>query len=129
MIKPNNYVSLTGNLGKDPEIKRFENNEGLASFSLATSDSYKDKNGEKNTVTEWHNIVIYKGFEIAEKYLKKGSKIQLIGKLRTRSWDDKAGIKKYITEVVVYSFLMLGGKVEQSNENNLDDNVTEDLPF
>ena len=104
-----NQVILVGNLGKDPEVRRLENGATVAKFSLATNETYKDKDGVKQTQTEWHNIVIWRGLaEIAEKYLKKGSLIYLEGKLTHREYTDKeTNQKKYFTEVVGNTFKML----------------------
>lgn len=136
-----NKVILIGNLGKDPEVRHLENGGVVASFSLATTESYKDRNsGERISKTEWHNIVMWRGLaEIAEKYLKKGSSIYLEGKLRSRSWDDKDGVKRYTTEIVVDNLNMLGGKPSSSSSQestgttsvseNSNDKPTEDLPF
>ena len=94
-----NKVILVGNVGKDPEIRRFENNI-KASFSLATSETYTPKGGDKVTQTEWHNVVAWRRLaELAENYIRKGSQILVEGKLRYRSYDDRDGNKKYIVEV------------------------------
>lgn len=97
-----NKVILIGNLGKDPEIRRLENGAVVASFSIATSESFTDKNsGEKKEITDWHDIVLWRGLaEIAEKYIRKGTKIYVEGKLKKRSWQDKEGNTKYNTEVI-----------------------------
>lgn len=109
-----NKVILVGNLGKDPEVQYLDNNTALARFSLATSDSYKNREGQRVDTTEWHNIVLWRGLaEVAEKYLKKGGKVYIEGKLKTRSWDDKDGNKRYTTEIVGDQLVMLDGK-EQS---------------
>ena len=109
-----NKVILVGNLGKDPEVKYLESGIPLARFSVATSETYKDRtSGERKTNTEWHNVVLWRGLaEVAEKYLKKGSQIYVEGKLRTRSWEDQAGVTKYTTEIVGDTMTMLGGKSE-----------------
>jgi single-strand DNA-binding protein len=104
-----NKVMLIGNLGKDPEVRAIPSGVKVANFSIATSESYTDKNGQKVEKTEWHNIVMWRGLaEVAEKYLKKGSQIFVEGRLQTRSWDDQAGQKKYMTEVVADNMVMLG---------------------
>lgn len=104
-----NKVILVGNLGKDPEVRHLENGAVLARFPIATSESYKDREGNRVDQTEWHNVVVWRKLaEIAESYLKKGSQVYLEGKLRTRSWDDDQGVKKYATEVVADTFTMLG---------------------
>jgi single-strand DNA-binding protein len=112
-----NKVFLIGRLGKDPVIKHFENGGAIAEFTLATDDSYKDKQGNKVEQTDWHNIKITfpKLAEVAEKYLKKGSLVHIEGKIKTRSYDDKDGNKRYITEVVVEGFKMLDGKKDSGS--------------
>ena len=108
-----NKVQLIGNLGKDPEVKQLESGKTLAKFSLATSENYKNADGEKVTDTQWHNLVAWgKTAQIAEKYLKKGNKIAIEGKLINRSYEDKEGVKRYVTEVLVSEILMLGSKKE-----------------
>lgn len=110
-----NKVILIGNLGKDPEIRTFENGMKRATFSLATSEAYKDKNGNRVEATEWHNIVCWRNLaDIAEQYLTKGRQIYLEGKIRTRSWEDN-GVKKYITEIDASTFTMLGSKQDDLN--------------
>jgi len=106
-----NKVQLIGNLGNSPEIITLENGKKLAKFSLATNESYKNAEGEKITNTDWHNLVAWgKTAEIVEKYLEKGKEIAIEGKLTSRSYDDKDGNKRYVTEVVVNELLMLGNK-------------------
>ena len=103
-----NSVHLIGNLGMDPEVKEASNGNKLAKFSLATSDSYKNKNGEKVEETQWHNLVIWgKLADVAEKYLKKGNQIAAEGKLNYRQYDDKDGNHRYFTEIVVNDMVML----------------------
>jgi single-strand DNA-binding protein len=104
-----NKVILVGNLGKDPEIHYFSDGTAKATFPLATTEVFVDKNtNEKKSTTDWHNIVMYrKQAEIAEKFLKKGSKIYLEGKLKSRSWEDAEKRTRYITEVIVETFIML----------------------
>src|ERR1700748_1219105 len=103
-----NKVILVGHLGKDPEVRFLEGNIMVASFPLATSE-FITKNGVKEEHTEWHNIVLWRGLaEAAAKVLKKGKLIYIEGKCRTRSFEDKAGIKRYTTEIVVDSFNLLG---------------------
>ena len=106
-----NKVILVGNLGKDPEVRHLESGVAVASFTLATSETYKDRNsGEKKTLTEWHNIVLWRGLaEVAEKYLNKGDQIYLEGRLRSRSWEGESGTR-YITEIVGDNMVMLGGR-------------------
>lgn len=103
-----NKVTLIGNLGKDPETKTLDEKLVITKFTMATTESYKDEKGEKQIVTEWHNIVLWnKQAELAAKYLKKGSKIYLEGKIKTRSYENKEGQKKNVTEVIADQFLML----------------------
>ncbi|MEY4860666.1 MAG: hypothetical protein RL059_365 [Bacteroidota bacterium] len=113
-----NKVILIGNLGKDPEVRRLENGAVLASFSIATSESYVDKqSGDKKEITDWHDIVLWRGLaEVAEKYLVKGTKIYVEGKLKKRSWQDKEGVTRYSTEVVGDEMTILS-KIE-NKENN-----------
>ena len=106
-----NKVQLIGNLGNNPEVITLESGKKLAKFSIATNENYKNAQGEKVTNTEWHNLVAWgKTAEIAENYLEKGKEIAIEGKLTTRSYDDKEGNKRYITEVVVSELLLLGTK-------------------
>lgn len=136
-----NKVILIGNLGKDPEVRHLESGVAVANFSIATSESFKDRNtGEKKTQTDWHNIVMWRGLaEVAEKYLKKGSSVYIEGKLKTRSWDDKEGNTRYTTEVVADNMTMLG-KASDSNSGASNspeapastsafEDDTDDLPF
>ena len=112
-----NKVILVGNLGRDPEVRTLESGVKVARFSIATTESYNDRNtGQRVDQTEWHNIVLWRGLaEIAEKYLRKGNQIYLEGKLQTRSYQDKDGITKYSTEIVGQNMNMLGGR-PASNE-------------
>ncbi len=106
-----NKVQLIGNIGNSPEIITLDSGKKLAKFSLATNESYKNAEGEKITNTDWHNIIAWgKTAEIIEKHLEKGKEIAIEGKLTSRSYDDKDGNKRYITEVVVNELLMLGNK-------------------
>lgn len=135
-----NKVILIGNLGKDPEVRHLENGTAVASFPIATSESYKDKNsGERITNTDWHNIVIWRGLaEVAEKYLHKGDKVYIEGKLKTRSWQDKEGATRYTTEVVADNMTMLGKQGENSGNTSeapvssapeIASDDSDDLPF
>ena len=133
-----NKVILVGNLGKDPEVRHLESGAAVANFSLATSETYKDKtSGERKTITEWHNIVLWRGLaEVAEKYLKKGDSIYVEGKIRSRQWKDKDENTRYTTEVVGDNMVMLGGKPSGQNSPsaekeiiNNDNDETDDLPF
>lgn len=131
-----NKVILVGNVGSDPEVKSVGESK-VANFSFATSETYKDKNSDKKTITEWHRIVIWRGLaEIVERYVKKGDKLYLEGKIQTRSWDDKDGTKKFSTEIVVDTLKMLGGgqkkdenSVPMPPEESLEPECHEDLPF
>lgn len=141
-----NKVILIGRLGKDPEVRAFEGGTKKASFTLATSEIYKDKEGKKVEQTEWHNIVCWRNLaEIAEKYLTKGKQIYLEGRLRTRSWEDN-GVKKYVTEIEATTFTMLGSKQEEGEKQTAvkvvnapqaepspvltePDYISDDLPF
>ncbi|MBL7700958.1 MAG: single-stranded DNA-binding protein [Ferruginibacter sp.] len=108
-----NKVQLIGNLGNAPEVKTIESGKKLARFSLATSESYRNAHGEKVKETTWHNLVAWgKVAELAEKYLTKGKEIAIEGKLINRSYTDKDGNKKYVTEVEVNELLLLGSKAE-----------------
>ena len=115
---PVNKVILIGNVGRDPEVRYLDNNTPVASFSLATTEVYKNKNGEKVKNTEWHNIVLWRGLaQVAEKYVKKGNMLYIEGKIRTRSWDDKDGNKRYTTEIVGDNMQMLSKKDDGGGEN------------
>ncbi len=141
-----NKVILVGRLGKDPEVRNLENGTTVANFTLATSESYKDRTtGEKKEITEWHNIVVWRALaEITQKYLHKGDLVYIEGKLRTRSWE-KEGVTRYTTEVVADTMNMLSTKgssnagsgysaVETNSSDNFRANApadtsTDDLPF
>ncbi|HLJ86851.1 MAG TPA: single-stranded DNA-binding protein [Candidatus Angelobacter sp.] len=114
MAKSVNKVILVGNLGKDPEVKYTPSGMAVAKFSLATNERFKDKGGEWQDRTEWHNIVAWQRLaEIVGEYVKKGSKIYLEGRLQTSSWEDKqSGEKKYRTEIVAQDLVLLGGRGE-----------------
>ncbi|HEX4303120.1 MAG TPA: single-stranded DNA-binding protein [Rhizomicrobium sp.] len=114
-----NKVTLIGNLGKDPEVRRMQSGDPVVNLSIATSDTWRDKSsGERKEKTEWHRVVIFsKGLaDVAEKYLRKGSKVYIEGSLQTRKWTDKDGAEKYSTEIVLQNFnstlVMLDGKGE-----------------
>jgi len=114
-----NKVILVGRLGKDPEVRHLENGTPVASFSIATSESYKDRNsGERVEKTEWHNVVLWRGLaEVAEKYLHKGDQVYIEGKLQTRSWE-KEGVTRYSTDIVGNNMTMLGSKGQGGGEQN-----------
>jgi single-strand DNA-binding protein len=140
-----NKVILVGHLGKDPEMRHLDGGVSVTSFPLATSETY-NKDGQKVEQTEWHNIVMWRGLaDVAAKYLQKGKLVYIEGKLRTRSFEDKEGIKKYTTEVVAENFTMLGRKSDfeqdiiprQSSKDpvntntfgNSNNTIADDLPF
>ncbi len=103
-----NKVILVGNLGKDPEVRTIQSGAQVAKFSLATSESYTNKEGQKIDSTEWHNIVVWRGLAtLAEKYLKKGNRVYIEGKIRYRQYEDKDGVKKYITEIEAAEMMLL----------------------
>lgn len=111
-----NKVILLGNLGKDPEVRTLENGAKVVKFPLATSESYKDRNGNRVDRTEWHNVVLWRGLaDIAEKFLRKGNPVYIEGKIRTRSWDDKDGNKRYITEIEADNLSLVGGRKDDSS--------------
>ena len=106
-----NRVQLIGNLGAAPEVKNLDNGNKMARFTVATSDNYTNKKGEKVSDTQWHNIVIWgKLAGVAEKFLEKGSQVVIDGKLTTRNYTDKEGVKKYFTEIVANEMLMIDKK-------------------
>ncbi len=141
-----NRIILVGNVGKEPETRYLDSGVALCKFPLATNEKYKNKSGENVKNTEWHNIILWRKLaEIAEKYVKKGDLLYLEGKIRTRSYDDKEGNKRYITEVIVDNMQMLGkkqtgeGAESESYQEGMEesapqfdqeaDNETDDLPF
>jgi single-strand DNA-binding protein len=145
-----NKVILVGRLGKDPEVRNLDNGVAVANFTMATSETYKDRTtGEKKETTEWHNIVLWRGLaEISQKYLHKGDLVYIEGKLRTRSWE-KEGVTRYTTEIVADNMTMLGSRSGGANTggsgsdygsrsaertpseqySGASDNNTDDLPF
>ena len=121
-----NKVILIGNLGKDPEVRYLDNGVAVANISLATTENYKNKEGEKVSQTEWHDIVLWRGLaEVAEKYLKKGASVYIEGKIRTSKWVDKDENNRYKTEIMADKMNMLS---KSSNETALNINE-DDLPF
>lgn len=130
-----NRVILIGNLGKDPEVQLLEGNIPVAKFPLATTETYKDRLGKLVSQTEWHTVVLWRGLaELAQKYLHKGSLIYVEGRLRTRSWDDKEGHRKQVTEVVGDNLIMLdkrsdgGGGQLPGADNGFDPSAPDDIP-
>ena len=127
-----NRVQLIGRLGQDPEVKQLSNGGTLARFSVATTETYKNKQGERVEDTQWHNVVLWGNLaELAGQYLHKGKEVALEGKLNHRTYDDKDGNKRYVTEVVGSDFLMLGKKSEaQDRPAPVQQTVpSDDLPF
>jgi single-strand DNA-binding protein len=126
-----NKVTLVGNIGTEPEVKTFQNGNKVVNLSLATSERWKDKeSGEMKTNTEWHRVVIFNPIlaDIAEKYIKKGSKVYLEGQLQTRKWQDNSGVDKYTTEIVLQNFrgeLLL---LDRSNDNNSFKDTDNQIP-
>lgn len=119
-----NKVILVGNVGRDPEVRYLDSGVAVAKFPLATSETYTNKNGERVTNTEWHNIVIWRKLaEIVEKYVHKGQQLYLEGKISNRSYEDKEGIKRYITEVVVDNMQMLGKKSDGDKDSSVKDGI------
>lgn len=116
-----NRVMLIGNLGKDPHMDYLEGNIGVAKFPLATTETYKDRNGKLVSQTEWHTVVLWRGLaELANKYLHKGSLIYVEGRLRTRSWEDKEGNKKFATEIIGDNLIMLEKRGDGNNAHGSD---------
>ena len=136
-----NKVILIGNLGKDPEVRYLDSGVAVANFSLATTENYKNKEGERISQTEWHNIVLWRGLAVvAEKWLKKGSSVYIEGKIRHRKWEDKEGNTRYNTEILGDNMTMLGKKDDNSSDapestvTTTEESVPEaekgdDLPF
>lgn len=114
-----NKVILIGNVGADPEVRYLEGGVAVANLRLATTERYKNKNGENVDQTEWHNIVLWRGLaEIVEKYVRKGMRLYIEGRIRTRSWDDQNGNKRYTTEIWADNMQMLSYKQEGDNGSN-----------
>lgn len=120
-----NRVILIGNLGRDPSIRYMSNGEAVANVILATTDTWKDKNGDKQEKTEWHRVVFYRKLaEIAGEYLKKGSQVYIEGRLETKKWT-KDGVDRYTTGIIATEMKMLGSKKDSENDDDMDD----DIPF
>lgn len=140
-----NKVVLIGRLGKDPEVRHLESGTSVASFTVATNEKYKDRNGERKESTEWHNVEVWRGLaNVAEQYLSKGKLVCVEGKLKTENWEDKeSGKTMYRTKIVADNFKMLGGRDEEggsngnkqfsqesSHEQNTEpEEIADDLPF
>lgn len=111
-----NKVILVGNVGKDPETRYLDEGTAMTKFPLATSETYKNRDGERVTTTEWHNVVLWRGLaQVAEKYVKKGTQLYIEGRIKTRSYEDSEGNKKYITEIVGDQMQMLGRKPDEED--------------
>jgi|TARA_B110001452_G_C15216966_1_gene421996 single-strand DNA-binding protein len=122
-----NKVILVGNLGKDPEVRYLDSGIAVANISLATTENYKNKNGDRVSQTEWHDVVLWRGLaEVAEKYLEKGSSVYIEGKIRTSKWVDKENITRYKTEIMADKMNMLS---KSNNGIDESDNSLNDLPF
>ena len=122
-----NKVILIGNLGKDPDIRYLDNGVAVANMSIATTENYKNKKGDRVSQTEWHEIVLWRGLaEIAEKYLKKGSNVYIEGKIRTNKWVDKEGVTRNKVEIMADKMNMLSKSI---NNEDVSDNSLDDLPF
>jgi len=134
-----NKAIVLGNLGKDPEVRFLPNGDAVCNFSLATTESWKDKDGQKLDKTEWHNIVLFRKLaEIAGEYLKKGRPVYIEGRLQTRKWKDKEGADRYTTEIVADQMQMLGSKEEAREAPKVPaetqapkdfDDMKDDIPF
>lgn len=145
-----NKVILLGRLGADPEVRTLESGTKVSSIRLATTERYKDRNGQQQESTEWHNVVFWRGLaDIVEKYLKKGDQVYVEGRIKTRKWTDKDGNDRYSTDIVANEMTMLGGasgggqkggigsgggaaepsnQVNEPSASSLDD-IDDDLPF
>lgn len=128
-----NRVMLIGNLGKDPELQQLEGNIAVAKFPLATTETFKDRTGKLVSQTEWHTVVLWRGLaELAQKYLHKGSLVYIEGRLKTRSWEDKEGVKKFMTEVIGDNLIMLDKRADGTPKPESSDhpapNYPDDLP-
>jgi single-strand DNA-binding protein len=124
-----NKVILVGNAGKDPVVRYFDKGVAKATFPLATSETYTNQQGETITSTEWHNIVLWRALaEVAEKTIKKGAQVYIVGKIKTRSYVDKDGVNKYITEILADTLLVLDKKQAQRNDSHTGQDVNEPAP-
>ena len=132
-----NKVILVGNVGADPEIRHLDGGVSVATIKLATSETYKNREGKKVTDTEWHKIVVWKGLaEVAEKYVKKGQLLYVEGKIKTKMWENDKGEKRYSTEIIASNFQMLGSKQDSKPQdapsppnNTSEPEPEDDLPF
>ena len=129
-----NKAMIIGNLGNDPELRYTQNQTPVATFSVASTERWKDSEGNKQEHTEWHRVVVWKGLaEVCSEHLSKGSKVFIEGKLRTRKWEDQDGNIRYSTEIIARDLEMLGGRQEetapQPNEENVEPPMPDDVPF
>lgn len=136
-----NKVLIIGNLGSDPTTRYLQNGDAVTNITLATTDTWKDKNGEKQEKTEWHRVTFYRKLaEIVGEYLKKGSPVYIEGRLETRKWTDKNGVERYTTDIIASDMKMLGSKPGQSESNGSErtktetqsggfDDMDDDIPF
>jgi len=131
-----NKVILVGNLGKDPESRFMSNGDAVTNITLATTDTWKDKNGEKQEKTEWHQIVFYRKLaEIVSEYCRKGQSVYVEGRLETRKWTDKNGVERYTTQIIADQMKMLGSKqgTQERSAPAQDgtgfDDMDDDIPF
>ena len=123
-----NKAMIIGNLGNDPELRYTQNQTPVATFSVASTERWKDSDGNKQEYTEWHRVVVWKGLaEVCNEHLRKGSKVFIEGKLRTRKWEDQDGNIRYSTEIIARDLEMLGGRQEES-ESVPDDGINPPLP-
>ncbi len=119
-----NKVMLIGNLGKDPDVQYLEGNVAVAKFSLATTETFKDKTGKLGSQTEWHTVVLWRGLaELAEKYLHKGSLVYIEGRLKSRTWEDKEGVRRFATEIIGENLIMLDKRVDKDGISHTTDNT------
>ena len=125
-----NKVILIGNLGKEPEYKTLQDGTAVAKLALATSESFRLKSGETKTSTQWHTIIVWRGLaNLVRDYTRKGSLIYIEGKLQNRNFEDKEGLKKYVTEVVADQIILLDKKPKEENQENNEDLEDKPLPF
>ena len=143
MSRSLNKVQIIGRLGQDPDVRYTANGSAMVNLSVATSESWTDKqSGEQKERTEWHRVVMYRGLaEIADKYLRKGAQIYIEGSLQTRKWQDKEGRDRYTTEIVARDLIMLGGSGQGSEQTRrptpssaattppMDEDLNDDIPF
>lgn len=124
-----NRVMLIGNLGKDPDLQQLEGNIAVAKFPLATTETFKDRTGKLVSQTEWHTVVLWRGLaELAQKYLHKGSLVYIEGRLKTRSWEDKEGLKKFMTEVIGDNLIMLDKRTDGAGKTDAADHPAPGYP-